>query len=349
MSFKSIVGQDRALLSLQKDIEEERVAESYLFSGPPGVGKKLAALECAKAWNCERFFPETSDNGEESFLFANEPLVPDSCGQCRSCRKIDQRTHPDLFILDFFSQAQLLDLDEDEEARQKEYKIEMVRLLKKQSYLTPAEGRVRVVVVDGAEQLSTSAANALLKVLEESPRYCRWILLAGHAERVLPTVKSRCRKIPFSLLSNQEVESVLNRVLPADQVNAGSRQIQKIAALSGGSVSIALSLWGEENLEWIELSESVFGKNTKLSPLVLAGSVLSDKKSGSGGGGGARRQAEGFLRILALAGSKYLQQDPSMDNAKKISSVLESWEELKRNVSPQLVLDALFMNLVDCG
>src|SRR5262245_31751190 len=104
--FEKIIGHAKALRLLAADMESGRVAETYLFTGMGGVGKKTVALEMAKALNCKNGRP---------------------CGACASCRKIEGNVHPDVFVLNLESQAELLQLKEDEAMRQKELKIEALR------------------------------------------------------------------------------------------------------------------------------------------------------------------------------------------------------------------------------
>lgn len=158
--FESVTGQARAMERLKADINAGRLAESYIFAGPEGAGKRAAALEFAKAVN-----------GGVSH---------------------------EIFVLDFESQTELLDLKEEKAAKQKEYKIESIRALLGRAHLTSLEAKKKVVIIDCAEALSPAAANALLKVLEESPRQCLWILVTASPERLPITVRSRCRKVWFS-------------------------------------------------------------------------------------------------------------------------------------------------------
>lgn len=179
MSFKNIVGQAKAVSLLKADLLSKRVAESYLFVGSEGAGKRKTALEFAKALNCEK-------KGFES------------CDSCGSCKKIDSQNYIDLFILNFESQGVLLGLNDEDRSKQKELKIAAIRLLIQQSYLSPFEGRKRVFIIDQAETLSSESSNALLKVLEESSKNSHWFLLSQSSERIFPTIRSRCRKICFA-------------------------------------------------------------------------------------------------------------------------------------------------------
>ncbi len=188
--LEKIKGQKKAVQQLAADLESGRLAESYLFAGPEGAGKKLAALEFAKAVNCSGVMRDS--------------LIPDSttpnipCGECSSCQKVDSGTHPEIFVLDFKSQSELLDLNSEQEIKQKEYRIGSIRSLLEKAHLSSYETRKKVLIIDGAECLNLEAGNALLKALEESPRQCLWILVTKSPERVLMTIRSRCRRVWFS-------------------------------------------------------------------------------------------------------------------------------------------------------
>src|SRR3989338_4203774 len=107
--YEKVAGQKKALAHLQSDLDSGRLAESYLFAGPESVGKRLAALEFAKAINC------ASARRESLIPDRSTTTVP--CGECASCRKADSGAHPEIFILDFKSQAELLNLEEDQEIK----------------------------------------------------------------------------------------------------------------------------------------------------------------------------------------------------------------------------------------
>ena len=145
--------------SIAADLESKRLADSYLFAGPDAETLLQAALEFAK---------KISGSPNE------------------------------VFVLDFKTQTELLALKPDEAARQKDYRIESIRLLVSRSQLSTLDSKKKVFIIDGAEDLSPAAANALLKSLEEASKHAVWILLSQSSERMLPTVLSRCRKVNFA-------------------------------------------------------------------------------------------------------------------------------------------------------
>lgn len=330
--FEKITGQKKAVSLLSADLESGRVAESYLFAGPQGVGKRTTALEFAKAINCTRA--------------RRESLIPDHvtsavpCGNCNACKKIESGNHPDVFVLDFESQADLLDLKEDQEQRQKELRIEALRILIGRSYVSPLEARKKIFVIDGAELLSTESANSLLKVLEESPRLCHWFLVAVSAERVLATIHSRCRKVAFSPLTAQEVEEILRPLLEEKAID--KEIMSGTAAICGGSVSQALSLLETETRQLVRLAEAVLGQgpSSGAGPLEVSQQVFYERKKLT-----LKKQADRFLHVLALKMAEVLRDRPDAENAGSLLSVLEAQQLLGRNVSPQTVIDALLTSL----
>jgi len=208
VNFKDILGQEPALNKLQKDIKEEKFPGAYLFAGPDGVGKKMAAICFAKALNCKK--------GKMG------------CSSCSSCIKMDKMVHPNLRIV----------------APQKSsIKIDQIRDLKKESSTKIYEGKKKVWIIDEAEKLTQEAANSLLKILEEPPPYLI-IILVTSTPRLLPsTVLSRCRILQFLPLSRENIERILK-----DKKITEENLIPLISCLSQGSVSKALQISQREEI-----------------------------------------------------------------------------------------------------
>lgn len=185
MAFVDVVGHQRPLQILRRVIEKGRVHHAYLFTGMEGIGKRLVALNMAKALNC-------ADQAGEA------------CDHCRSCQLIDKGIHPDLNIINPTGES---------------IKIEQIRELERSIAFKPYEARWRVILIDGAERMTREAANALLKTLEEPPPWTTVILVATAIEGLPPTVPSRCQRIRFSPLSPEEVKKVLRERLSAEEIN----------------------------------------------------------------------------------------------------------------------------------
>lgn len=210
MAFKHIEGNERAKRILKLALERGRLPNSLLFAGPEGVGKRRMALTLAKALNCLR-------------------LTADSCDACDSCRAIDEGRFPDVMVIDVKEEKKAVAIDQ-------------IRLLRHMAYLRPMAGKKRVFIIEDAEDMSTPAANSLLKVLEEPPPLSRIVLLAASPFLLLPTIRSRCRTLSFTAMTNEEVERVLR------DHDRREDQARILALLARGNLRRALELDWEEVL-----------------------------------------------------------------------------------------------------
>jgi DNA polymerase-3 subunit delta' len=204
---------------IRRAIATERVHHAYLFTGMEGIGKKLVAINMAKALNC------AGQNG-------------DACDQCPACRRIDKGIYPDVIQVNPTGDT---------------IKIGQIRELQRSIAFKPFEARQRVVIIDGAEQLTREAANAFLKALEEPPPQTTIILIATTTEALPTTVLSRCQRIRFSPLSDEEVNLVLARSLPEEKITA-------LTPLAGGSPGRAAQM------DWEELTQVRMTLRTALTP-----------------------------------------------------------------------------------
>ena len=173
MSFEQIKGNPGSLAVLQRILGSQRIAHAYLFAGPDGVGKKLAALAFVQALFC------SSGNG---------------CGVCPSCRKIIAGSHPDIHTLEPDGQF---------------IKIDQVRELQKELGYRPYEAARKVCIIDGADRFNPSSGNALLKTLEEPPGDALLILTTAAVDSVLQTIRSRCQLLWFSSVPADEIATLL--------------------------------------------------------------------------------------------------------------------------------------------
>ena len=203
----NLVGNEWAVEMLRQQITHDTTRHAYLFAGPSGVGRRTLALRLAQALNCTQPI---------------EPGIP--CGgTCRDCKQIEAMQHPDLNIIQADSEGGTLKVDQVREAR---------RTLT----LKPYQSKYRVTLFLRFQQANDSAANALLKILEEAPSYVVLVLTADHPEQLLPTIVSRCEVLRLRPLSLETVESHLT------QHGADSEQARLIAHISGGRLGYALRL-----------------------------------------------------------------------------------------------------------
>jgi DNA polymerase-3 subunit delta' len=178
MSLKRVIGQDKTIRFLIQSIKNNRLASSYLFIGPEGVGKALVAKEFAKLLNCQK------DN-------------LDACDICSSCLKIENRNHPDIHWVEKDDSGII--------------KIEQIRRLGQEISLKPYEAKKKVFIINEAHLMNAEASNALLKTLEEPPRDSILILATNSAERMFSTIVSRCQKVFFSSMAMDELKFILEK------------------------------------------------------------------------------------------------------------------------------------------
>jgi DNA polymerase-3 subunit delta' len=197
-----VVGQEWAVQLLRRALERNELSHAYLFTGPPMVGKTTLALGLASVLLCQ---------GE---------LRP--CGSCRACRLLASGNHPDMHQVQPESKAGRLG-------------IEQVRDLQRQLSLTPNLGNHRVAILERFEQATPSAANALLKMLEEPPSYVVLVLLAPDTDSVLPTIVSRCQVVPLRRLPLRRVQAALEEHWQVEPERA-----QLLAHLCGGRLGWAV-------------------------------------------------------------------------------------------------------------
>lgn len=214
MSFFEILGHKRQIDILQRAYTRNKLAHSYIFSGPSGVGKKLTAKAFAKALNCE----DTIEGDiTESSRFQ-------SCGECPSCQSIEEGTHLNYILV---------------EPEKGIIKIEQVRdVLKSLSY--KVDKGTRVVLIDDAHTLNTSAQNALLKTLEEPPQNTVLILVTSRTQDFLTTILSRCQRISFGPLEDSVVKDYL-----VEEEGLTEEKASSIARLSNGSLTSAFLILDE--------------------------------------------------------------------------------------------------------
>ncbi|MGQ9869907.1 DNA polymerase III subunit delta' [Leptodesmis sp.] len=219
-----LIGQPQAVKLLTQAIAKQRIAPAYLFAGPAGVGRSLAA-ECFIA----DLFSQTASMSKESAILQ---------------QRIRDRNHPDLLWVEptYLHQGKRLSAAEAITAEMKRktaplIRLEQIREIAQFLGRPPLEAPRSVVVIDQAETMAEAPANALLKTLEE-PGQATLILIAPGVESLLPTLVSRCQRIPFYRLSREAIVQVLQ--------NTGYGEIEQhpqILQLADGSPGSAIAHW----------------------------------------------------------------------------------------------------------
>lgn len=211
-SHWQIVGHEWAVRSLQRAVLTDTISHAYLFTGAPGVGKTTLARQLAAALLCEH------ENVEER-----------PCGECRACHLVTSGNHPDLHIVESEHVGASL-------------KIDQVRELEHTLNLTPVEGRHQVAILRRFEEATTSAANALLKTLEEPSPQVVLVVLAREADLLLPTIVSRCQHVPLRPLPVGLVEEAL-----IQRWGAPVETAELLAHLSSGRLGWAVRTLGDDD------------------------------------------------------------------------------------------------------
>ncbi len=204
--FADIRGQDHVVRALRSAVQHDRVSHAYLFSGPRGTGKTSSARILAKALNCE-----APEDGEP-------------CGRCTSCVEIAQGTSLNVHELDAASNNG----------------VDAMRDLVAHAGLgTP--GRWKVYIVDEVHMLSTAAANALLKTLEEPPGHVVFVLATTDPQKVPPTIRSRTQHLEFRLFSADTLHALLESINEAAALGLGEESLEAAVRRGRGSARDALS------------------------------------------------------------------------------------------------------------
>ncbi len=229
MPFSDIIGQAGPKKKIRTAVAHETIGHAYLFSGDDGIGKHLMALRFAQALSCET--PPSS-------------AQPDSCGHCRACQQIAAATHPDLLLI-----------EPEREKANPQIKIDQVRAIERHMIYRPLLSARKICVIDDADRLTISAANALLKTLEDPPDHSLFILVTSQPYRLPATVRSRCLTLRFSSTTSEQCEGMLalRRTMPPDDAKFLSR-------IAGNRIGIALeadlSLLRQQHDQFLQCCQS---------------------------------------------------------------------------------------------
>lgn len=228
-----LVGQQAAERTFLEAYNAGRLHHGWLLTGPQGLGKATLA------WRIARFLlatPEATDDG----LFGAPPapetldIAPDHPVMRRTMALSD----PGLFLLRRV-------WDADRKRLKTQLTVEEVRKLRNFFSLSATDGGRRVVIVDSADEMNPSAANAILKLLEEPPARTILLLISHQPSRLLPTIRSRCRELRLSPLSPPDMA----RALSATGAEIAAPEADALAALSAGSVGAAIRLLNLDGLK----------------------------------------------------------------------------------------------------
>lgn len=207
-NFNEVIGQEHVTTTLKNAISVERIAHAYLFCGPKGSGKTTVARLLAKAINCE------------------DKSSPEPCNKCSSCKDINENRAMDIVEVDAASHRG----------------IDEIRELREGVRFSPSKSKYKVFILDEAHQLTSGAANAFLKILEEAPSHAIFILATTEPQKMIPTIISRCQRFDFQKISVLEITEKLKKIVKKEKVKVDKEVLSMIASSAGGSMRDAESI-----------------------------------------------------------------------------------------------------------
>lgn len=205
--FSEILGQEHIVKILKHQIETDTVSHAYLFCGTRGTGKTTTARVLAKAVNC-----------------TSEGEIP--CGECSNCMSIKDGTFMDVIEIDAASNNG----------------VDNIRELRESVKYPPAVGKKKVYIIDEVHMLSTGAANALLKTLEEPPENVMFILATTDPQKLPATILSRCMKLDFRRVSEEILAEDMEKICNSKGVEIEQGALRLLASNADGSVRDGLSI-----------------------------------------------------------------------------------------------------------
>jgi DNA polymerase-3 subunit delta' len=324
--FDAILGQPAAVGTLTHSLRSGRVHHALRFEGPDGVGKEMTALALAQALLCT----------------GGDPL---GCGTCSACRRaitMGEGTpavplHPDVIFVERGLYPPEAIGRRTPEAQ--DISVDQIRtVVLEHAAFPPHEGRARVFIIRRAEELNASAANALLKTLEEPGPGTHFILLVSRPSRLLSTIQSRTLRVRFAPLPEAVLVQILERRGVAPDVAA------KAASLAAGSASAALDLVDadatRERDAFVEGVLRAIHSPDMTASLQIAESRSRDKHA-------LRGQLEALAARFASGGREAACRNDSraLADAASYQIVLQAMRELERNASPALLIENMMMRL----
>ena len=290
--FENIVGNKKNKEILEKTIELNKISHSYIFWGIEGIGKKMVAKEVAKKVLC---LEERTEN----------------CN-CKSCIEFDSNNNPDFQII------------EDDDGK---IKIEQIRQMQRKVAEKPIISNSKVYIIDNADTMTKEAQNCLLKTLEEPPEYITIILICSNEDNLLSTIKSRCTRIYFEQIKEEEIKKYIKLKFPEQQIS------ENMIKFSQGSISKAIELNAKkeiyENIEQILLDM----QNKDLIDIVKMFEIIYKSKE----------EIESILEYINVVLLKLSKQNIKYIECIKI--VEETKKRLKANSNYDMCIDYMIFSM----
>ena len=302
-----IVGQDKAVEQFASAWASRKLHHAWLLAGPRGVGKASFAHAAARRVLADAAGPASSLPGVETS--DDHPMV----------RLVEARSHPDMRQLERLVNEKTGNLA-------RSISVDQVRSLADLFDLSPAMSDWRVVIIDSVDELEPAGANALLKMLEEPPPNSIFFLVSHAPGRLLPTIRSRCRRLDFQALDDDAMTSVLE--LAAPETSASERA--KIVAMSFGSAGRALA-FAELGLAKIEDAATA---------ILRQGDPTNARRSELASELGKRGAGDRYAAFLELAPTLIAREARQVDGARR-ERALDAYARARElaAVAPRVSLD----------
>ena len=293
--FDKIIGNNENKKILENMVKKQNIPHSYIFSGISGIGKLLFAKEFAKAILCR-----------------DETIKP--CNSCISCTSFENSNNPDCIIIDEQSES---------------IKTEQIKELTKSVLEKPIESYKKIYIINNSENMTKEAQNSLLKTLEEPPEYIVILLITSNENMLLNTIKSRCMKLMFQPLSNNEIIEYFKR--NNEQIDEGMLDIFE------GSIEKALEVKDKKEIyEKINNEFKNIEEKSEIQILSLKEELIQYK--------------EEIYSLLDYINTIFYKE--MLKNKEKvlsyqecIKSVEETKARLKRNANFDMTIDFLLLSI----
>src|SRR5260221_1018711 len=218
-TLEQLIGQSQVKLTLQKAMENNKLAHAYLFCGPRGTGKTSTARILAKMVNC-----------------TGTTTLP--CNVCDNCKSITNGSNLDLIEIDAASNRGIDD----------------IRDLREKIKLSPSGAKKKVYIIDEVHMLTSEAFNALLKTLEEPPEHALFILATTEAHKVPETILSRVQRLDFKMATSADLIEALGRVVKSEKLKIDDQALNLLAKKADGSFRDSLKLLDQLAAQSSEIS-----------------------------------------------------------------------------------------------